>query len=133
VLHPRRRSARRLRVADDDGAGGGALTVQRGEQPVLRTPALICECVDSLVARPKSGKIQLVWQPVGTLATTFIAAPFRWTVPQDRLHGVQLLHLPRQPGCERNEVLLRGPAVAVTGDEVCQSNEASATASARLR
>ena len=122
-------------VADDDGAGGGALNEcnEANNNCCARLP-LICECVDTLVARPKSGKIQLVWQPVGTLGYnvyrgTISGGPYLKIASTESSYSTYL----DSPVVNGTKYYYVVRPVAVTGDEVCQSNEASATASTRLR
>lgn len=120
-------------VADDDGLGGGALSEcnEINNQCCARLP-IVCECVDTLVARPKSGKIQLVWQPVGTLGYavyrgTIAGGPYLKIAYTESSYSTYLDDLVVN-GTEYHYVVR---PVAVTGDEVCQSNEANATAVGR--
>lgn len=120
-------------VADDDGTGVGALNEcnEINNQCCARLP-LVCECVDTLAARAKSGKIQLVWQPVGTQGynvyrATISGGPYLKIAYTESAYATYL-----------DEAVVNGTPyfyvvrpVALTGDEVCQSNETSAIATRR--
>ncbi len=122
-------------LVDDDGAGNGALNEcdEVNNRCCSRLP-IVCECVDTLVARPKSGKIQLVWQPVGTLGYSvhrgtvsggpyiplgYTESGYSTYLDSSAVNGIRYYYVVRP--------------VAITGEEVCQSNEASGLASSRLR
>jgi fibronectin type 3 domain-containing protein len=93
-----------------------------------------CSCIDDLAARPKSGKVQLTWTHTGaasynvyrgtTSGGPFIlvantTSTYSTYLDTDVVNGTTYYYVLRE--------------VAINTDELCQSNEASATPTARVR
>jgi len=122
-------------VVDDDGTGAGSVNeCDETNNQCCTEFATFCDCVDDLAARPKSGKVQLTWTHVGASSYnvyrgTTSGGPFALIanttstystyLDTDVLNGTTYYYVVRP--------------VAVTGSELCQSNEASATPTPRVR
>jgi hypothetical protein len=91
-----------------------------------------CSCVDDLAARPKSGKVQLTWTDTGASSynvyrATTMGGPYSLIanttstystyLDTNVVNGTTYYYVVRE--------------AALNGDELCQSNEASATPQAR--
>jgi len=93
-----------------------------------------CGCIDDLTARPKSGKVQLVWTDTGDASyhvyrSTALGGPYVFIADVVSTYSTYL-----------DTGLVNGTTyyyvvrpAALNGDELCQSNEASATPTARVR
>lgn len=89
------------------------------------------QCIDDLAARPKSGKVQLTWtaKRYNIYRSTTANGPYTLIASTTSTYSTYL-----------DEGLVDGTTyyyvvreAAVNGDELCQSNEASATPTARTR
>jgi hypothetical protein len=96
-----------------------------------------CGCVSDLTARPKSGKVQLVW-------TNMSPAPAGgYNIYRGTIAGGPYLKIANTTSSYStylDEAVVNGTAyyyvlrpATASGAETCQSNQASATPSARLR
>jgi len=93
-----------------------------------------CACVDDLAARPKSGKIQLTWSDTGAASynvyrATTMGGPYALLANTTSTYSTYL-----------DTAVVNGTTyyyvvreAALNGDELCQSNEVSATPQARGR
>jgi hypothetical protein len=93
-----------------------------------------CECISDLAARPKSEKIQLTWTHTGGVSynvyrSTTAGGPYSFLANTTSTYSTYL-----------DSSVVNGTTyyyvvreAALNGDELCQSNEASATPTARVR
>ena len=93
-----------------------------------------CSCIEDLTARPKSGKVQLVWTDTGAdhynvYRSTTMGGPYSFIASTTSTYSTYL-----------DSGLVNGTTyyyvvrvAAINTDELCQSNEASATPIARTR
>ncbi len=93
-----------------------------------------CACIDDLVARAKSGKVQLVWTATGddhynVYRSTVAGGPYALIASTTSTYSTYL-DTGLVDGTTYYYVVR--PA-ALNGNELCQSNEASATPTARVR
>jgi len=93
-----------------------------------------CGCIDDLTARPKSGKVQLVWTDTGAASYnvyrgTTAGGPYAKIANTTSTYSTYL-----DTGVTNGTTYyyVVRPA-ALNTDELCQSNEASATPTARIR
>jgi hypothetical protein len=93
-----------------------------------------CSCIDDLYARPKSGKIQLVWTDTGAdhynvYRSTMSGGPYMFIAATTSTYSTYL-----DSGLANGTTYyyVVRPA-AINTDELCQSNEVSATPVARTR
>jgi len=91
-------------------------------------------CIDNLAARPKSGKVQLTWAHTGAVSYnvyrgTIEGGPYAKIANTTSTYSTYL-----DTGVTNGTTYyyVVRPA-ALNGDELCQSNEASATPTARIR
>jgi len=91
-------------------------------------------CIDDLAARPKSGKVQLTWAHTGAVSynvyrSTVSGGPYAKIANTTSTYSTYL-----DTGVTNGTTYyyVVRPA-ALNGDELCQSNEASATPTARIR
>ena len=131
----------RLRVTDNTAtsfpsSGMGDLSgVDAAEVTVRSATDPVCACIADLTARPKSGKVQLVWgntSPAGgynVYRSTVSGGPYQLVANTTSAYSTYL-----------DEGLVNGTTyyyvvrpAALNGAELCQSNQAQATPSARAR
>jgi len=105
---------------------------QGGIRSFLMTP--MGQCIDDLAARAKSGKVQLTWSDTGhdhynVYHSTVTDGPYTFIASTTSTYSTYL-----------DEGLMNGTtyyyivrAATANDDELCQSNEASATPTARVR
>ena len=93
-----------------------------------------CECISNLTARPKSGKVQLVWTDTGAdhynvYRSTASGGPYTLIASTTSTYSTYL-----DTGLSNGTTYFYvvRPA-ALNSDELCQSNEAGATPQARRR
>lgn len=94
----------------------------------------VCECIDDLAARPKSGKVQLTWTHTGA---------HHYNVYRGTISGgpyVKIASTTSTYSTYLDTTVVNGTTyyyvvrpAAASAIELCQSNQASATPSARLR
>lgn len=93
-----------------------------------------CACIDNLAARAKSGKVQLTWTDTGAdhynvYRSNTSGGPFSLVAPTTSTYSTYL-DTGLTNGTTYYYVVREA---ALNGDELCQSNEASATPVARVR
>ena len=129
-----------LRVTDTTGtsfpsSGYGDLSDTAAAYVVVKEPGdSACACVDNLTARAKSGKVQLTWTHTGAnhynvYRSTISGGPYVKIASTTSTYSTYL-DATAVNGTTYYYVVR--PAAANT-DELCQSNQVSATPSARLR
>jgi hypothetical protein len=115
-------------MGDLSDTGAAQVSVKAADDPA-------CACIDDLAARPKSGKVQLTWTHNPSAASynvyrsTAMGGPYTLIANTTSTYstyldtgvtnGVTYYYVVRE--------------VALNTDELCQSNEASATPTARTR
>lgn len=120
-------------VADDDGRGTGVVNECNEDNNQCHAQLTrFCECVDNLSARPKSGKVQLVWTHTGAAAYNVYRSPITGgpyiMLAQTTSTYSTYLDLNVVNGTTYYYVVRE---VSPEGDELCQSNEAAATPRSR--
>ena len=93
-----------------------------------------CACIDNLAARPKSGKVQLTWTGTGAdhynvYRSTTAGGPYVFVASTTSTYSTYL-DTGLTNGTTYYYVVREA---ALNGDELCQSNEVSATPVARVR
>ena len=93
-----------------------------------------CACIDNLAARPKSGKVQLTWTDTGAdhynvYRSTTAGGPYVFVASTTSTYSTYL-DTGLTNGTTYYYVVREA---ALNGDELCQSNEVSATPVARVR
>ena len=93
-----------------------------------------CACIDDLAARPKSGEVQLTWTDMGAnhynvYRSTVSGGPYSLIASTTSTYSTYL-DVGLTDGTTYYYVVREA---ALNGDELCQSNEASATPVARVR
>jgi len=131
----------RLRVVDNTAVSfpssgmSNLSSIDAAEVRVRAATDPVCACIADLTARPKNGKIQLVWgntSPAGgynVYRSTVSGGPYAFVANTTNTYSTYL-----------DEGLVNGTTyyyvvrpAALNGTELCQSNQSQATPSARLR